>query len=135
MLNARLLSVVHKASSFCSASNRISIAFAAECAEYGFTLKVPTVTLSGAATPSVGSPTNSAPTGSPPAPPTGLPSSYFKGFSAASTNSGGPSTTSQTSSTTTSVGSTSGAVHVGNKAGIITVLFSVYLTTVLVLVA
>jgi len=120
-------------------SNWIGIDFAGDCASYGFPLNVPTVTPSGTVVPSGGSPTNSATTGSPQDPPTGLPSSFFYGISsAASSSGGGPTTTSlkasqvgPTSSTTGSQGGSSGAVRVVNKAGVICVLFSVCLAAVL----
>ena len=125
-------------------SNRIGIDFAEKCAEDGFPLDVPTITPSGTVVPSAGSPTDSATTGSPQDPPTGLPSSFFHGISsAASTSGGGPTTTSSkasqkasqvmpTSSTTGSLGGKSGAVRVMNGAEVMYVLFSVCLTAVLV---
>lgn len=148
MLYARSFPVVHRASSSCRVSNRIGIDFADECTEYGFPLNVSTVMLSGTVVPSSAGnrPTDSATTGSPQDPPTGLPSNFFG--SAASTSdsnpsvgdSGGPATTSQkgpTSSTTGSPGGKSGAVRVGNKAEaeVICVLFSVCLTAVLMAMA
>ncbi|KAN0118961.1 hypothetical protein V8E52_004733 [Russula decolorans] len=109
--------------------------FAEECAAYGFPLNVPTVTPSGTVVPSTGSPTDSATTGSPQDPPTGLPSSLFKGISSAASTSdkpsgGGPTTTSLKASTT--LGGKSGAVRVVNGAEVMCGLFSVWLTAVLV---
>jgi hypothetical protein len=130
--NAREFPVVHGASPFCRASNRIGIDFAQECAVYGSSLNVPTVTLSGGVTPSAGSgPTDGAPTGSS-APPTGIPSSNFNGLTNAASTISSPSQTGPTSSTTGSAGSKSGAVRVGKRAEVICVLFSVCLTAVLV---
>jgi hypothetical protein len=152
VLCARLFPVVHRASPSCRVSNRINIDFADECAAYGFPLTVPTVTVSGTVVPSAGNPpTDSATTGSPQAPPTGLPSSIFNRISSAASTSnnpsggdfGKPTATSPkasqkasqvgpTSSTTGYVGGKSGAVRVVNRAEVICLLFSVCLTAVLV---
>ena len=127
----------------CRVSNRIGIDFAEKCAEDGFPLDVPTITPSGTVVPSAGSPTDSATTGSPQDPPTGLPSSFFHGISSAASSGGGSTTTSPqasqkasqvrpTSSATGSLGGKSGAVRVVNGAEVMCVLFSVCLTAVLV---
>ena len=122
MLYTRSFPVVHGASRSRGVSNRIGIDFVEDCATYGFPLNVPTVTLSGTVVPTTGSPQD---------PPTGLPSSFFNGISSAATTTS-PKASGPTSSTTGSAGGKSGAVRVGIQAEVICVLFSVWLTAVLV---
>jgi hypothetical protein len=146
VLSAPSFPVVHRASvPPVGCLTGLEIDFAEECAEYGYPLNVPTVTLSGTVVPSAGnSPTDSATTGSPQDPPTGIPSNFFSTAAGTSDSNpsagdfGGPTTTSPkvsqkgpTSSATGSPGGKSDAVRVGKKAEVICVLFSVCLTAVL----
>lgn len=134
-------------------SDWIGIEFALDCEEFGITLSVPTVTLSGTAPPSgdataTATATSNANTEDAP---TGIPSNFYTPSTtgAASTSSVNPISNedravTKTSpkktetpqagpqSSTTGKNGTSGAIRVGNRAGVLCELFSVCLTVVLV---